>query len=173
MGQRKIMYIEKATTFVNIELYIQSGIVESYALGLASPREVAEFEQLLPHYPALREALSDFEYHLELFSIDQEVPPPPDIKGKIEARLREMGAVRRVSRSGGAHKKGLPPEYLPIETSTSKVVHKNWKTFCIVFFIVAKIFLGFLIYYYIEYRLSQKQIQVLEERLDKAEGNDR
>jgi len=143
---------------VNIELYIQSGIVESYALGLASPREVAEFEQLLPHYPVLREALSDFEYQLELFSIDSEVPPPPDIKKKIEARLREMD---------------LPPEYLPIESSSSKVVHKNWKTFCIVFFIVAKIFLGFLIYYYIEYRLAQKQIQLLEEQLDKAEGNDR
>jgi len=151
------MYLGKATTFVNIELYIQSGIVESYALGLASPREIAEFEQLLPHYPALREALSDFEYHLELFSIDQEVPPPPGIKEKIEARL---------------YNKDLPPEYLPIETSSSKVVHKNWKTLCIVVVIVAKIFLGFLIYYYIEYRLAQKQIQVLEEQLDKAEGND-
>src|SRR5258708_31225795 len=111
-----MMYLEKGTTLVNIELYIQSGIVESYALGLASSREVAEFEQLLPHHPALREALSDFEYHLELFSIDHEVPPPPDIKEKIEARLREMPAVRRVSRSGEPHNKDLPPEYLPIET---------------------------------------------------------
>jgi hypothetical protein len=161
---------------VNIEIYIQSGIVESYALRLASPREVAEFEQLLPQYPALREALSDFEYHLELFSLDQEVPPPPDLKKKIEARLRELPAVRRVSRGGsggsakeGSAKKDPPPDYLSIEASSSKVVSGNWKRMCIVFFIVAKIFLGFLIYYYIEYRLAQKQIQQMGEQLERAE----
>jgi hypothetical protein len=82
-------------TIVNIELYIQSGIVESYVLGLASPAEVAEFEQLLPHFPLLKDALSDFEYQLELFAIDHEVPPPPGSRERIEARLREMPAVRR------------------------------------------------------------------------------
>lgn len=140
---------------LNIELYMQSGIVESYALKLATPWETAEFEQLLPHYPELREALSEFEYHLELSCIDQEIAPPPDIKKKIEARLRKIGA----------------PDYLPIESSSSsKVVDKSWKTWCIIFFIVGKIFLGFLIYYYIQYRLDQKQIQQLEEQLGRTDG---
>ena len=78
---------------VNIELYLQSGIVESYALGLATPLEVAEFEQLLPHYPELKERLSDFEYQLELFAIDNEVPPPPGTKERIEARLRDAAGT--------------------------------------------------------------------------------
>jgi hypothetical protein len=149
-----------------MESYIQSGIVESFALKLATPREAAEFEQLLLHSPELREALSDFEYHLELSCIDQEIPPPAGIKEKIEARLREMPAIRRNPRTGGPHKR--EGEYLPIETSVSGVVHKNWKTWCILFFIIGKIFLGFLIYYYIEYRLAQKQVQQLEEQLGKA-----
>jgi hypothetical protein len=67
---------------LNIELYIQSGIVESYVPGLATPTEREEFEQLMPHYPELKAVLSDFEYQLELFAIDNEEPPPPQEQAK-------------------------------------------------------------------------------------------
>ncbi|WP_431214919.1 hypothetical protein ACQ86N_09325 [Puia sp. P3] len=111
--------------------------MESYALGLATPFEVAEFEQLLPHFPELQEALSEFEYHLELFSIDNEVPPPPEVKERIKARIREVPAVpekgqggsgRRAGGNGGREKKGV--EYIPVEVTTPYIrVHKRWRTF--------------------------------------------
>jgi hypothetical protein len=159
---------------VNIELYIQSGIVESYALGLATPFEVAEFEQLLPHFPELREALSEFEYHLELFSIDNEVPPPPEVKERIKARIREVPAVpdkeqggsgRRAGENDRRGKKG--PEYIPVEVSTPYIrVHKRWRTV----FILSKILLALSIYYFLEYRHTQKHVQQLEEQLGKREA---
>ena len=160
---------------MNIELYIQSGIVESYALGLATSLEVAEFEQLLPHYPELKEALSDFEYHLELFAIDNEEPPPPGTKEKIEARIRELPSVPDTTGRGGRkYRRGRSAgEYLPIEVSSPYIrVHKNWRAFFIGVFILSKILLALAIYYFLEYRNTQKHVQQLEEQLGKkgAEG---
>jgi len=154
---------------VNIELYIQSGIVESYALGLATPFEAAEFEQLLPHFPELRAALSEFEYHLELFSIDNEVPPPPEVKERIKARIREAPALPERGREGEhtrREKKGS--EYIPVEVSTPYIrVHKRWRTFFIIVFILSKILLALAIYYFLEYRHTQNHVLQLEEQLGK------
>ena len=164
-------YQKKPRVRVNIELYLQSGIVESYALGLATPLEVAEFEQLLPHYPELREVLSDFEYHLELFAIDNEVPPPPGTKERIEARLRETPAPPAIRQEQERHYKRQKRrgEYIPVEVSTPYIrVHKHWRTFFIAVFILSKILLGLAIYYYLEYRHTQKHVQQLEEQLGKT-----
>jgi len=142
---------------VNIELYLQSGIVESYALGLATQREVEEFEQLLPHYPELKEALRDFEYHLELFSIDNEVPPPAEVRKRIEDRLRELPAISD-PRQGGT--RGGRTEFVAAtETSHHIRVHKIWRTLFIAVFVLAKIFLILAIYYFIQYRHAEKALR--------------
>jgi hypothetical protein len=144
---------------VNIELYLQSGIVESYALGLATPREVDEFEQLLPHYPELKEALRDFEYHLELFSIDNEVPPPPDVRQRIEDRLRTLPAIPDPVWRGTP---GDRTEYVAAKESSDHLrVHKIWRTLFIVVFVLSKIFLILAIYYFIQYRHAEKRINPL------------
>ena len=166
---------------MNIELYIQSGVVESYAFGLATPQEAAEFEQLLPHYPELRDALGDFEYQLELFAIDHEVPPPPGTREKIEDRLRQLPAIRRgpggkggYSGDGpydnGPYNKSRQPEYISVESSSTHIwVHKSWRTWFIIFCLLSKIFIALFVYYFVEYRFAQKQIQQLEEQLGKKE----
>lgn len=155
---------------MNIELYIQSGIVESYVLGLASPLEVEEFEKLLPHYPELREALADFEYHLELFAIENEVPPPPDIRGRIEARIREIPFMPEMVKGSKGHRRQKRGEqYIPVEVSSPYIrVHKNWRTFVIAAFIFMKILLALSIYYFLEYQHTQKHVLQLEEQLGKG-----
>ncbi|HEY6901968.1 MAG TPA: hypothetical protein VI233_15030 [Puia sp.] len=157
---------------MNIELYIQSGIVESYALGLASPLEVEEFEQLLPHYPELRDALSDFEYHLELFAIENEVPPPPGARERIEAKIREIPYMPEVTKGkDGYQRQKRRMEYIPVEVSSPYIrMHKHWRTFFICVVILSKILLGLTIYYFLEYRHTQKQVLQLEEQLGKKEG---
>ena len=154
-------------SWVNIELYIQSGIVESYALGLATEPERDEFEQLMPHYPELGLALSEFEYQLELFAIENEVPPPTGTREQIEARLRETPMRRpgggrsreRAARDGAGN-------YLHVETSSNHIrVHKAWKTLFIVVFILSKIFLGFAIFYYVEYRHARTDLRKAQEQV--------
>jgi anti-sigma factor RsiW len=67
---------------VNIQLYIRSGIIESYVLGLAEPAEQHEFEQLLPLYPELQDALKAFQQQVEELAARHAVPPPPDTHKK-------------------------------------------------------------------------------------------
>ena len=151
---------------MNIELYLQSGIVESYALGLATSQEAAEFEQLLPHYPELKDALVDFEYHLELFSIDNEVPPPAEVRKRIEDRLRDLPVVAAPGYRGD---RGSRTEYVAAkETSDHIRVHKIWRTLFIAVFVLSKIFLILAIYYFIEYRHAEKQINQLSEPKERS-----
>jgi hypothetical protein len=132
-------------------------------LGLASVGEIAEFEQLLPHYPELMEVLSEFEYRLELFSLDNEEPPPPELKEKVEARIRELPVIRQMPREEGA--KQSRPGYITVEATNPYIkVHKHWRTFLIVIFILSKILLAFSIYYFLEYRHARKELLQLEQR---------
>lgn len=151
---------------MNIELYIQSGIVESYALGLATGPERDEFEQLMPHYPELGLALSEFEYQLELFAIENEVPPPTGTREQIEARLRETPMVRP---AGGRSRERGAGSYLHVETSSNHIrVHKAWKTLFIVLFVLSKIFLAFAIFYYVEYRHARADLQKAQEQVQQG-----
>lgn len=75
---------------MDIEEHIRSGIIESYALGLATASEREEFERLMVQYPELKTALSVFEYQLELFAIYHETPPPPEIRERIEAQIGQV-----------------------------------------------------------------------------------
>src|SRR5258708_19294493 len=113
-------------TRVKIQEYIASGIIESYALGLASEEDVAQIERLLPFHPPLREALSDFEFQLELFALEHSVPPPPGAREKILDRLREVPAVRRVYRQDGQDdqkRKDPSSGDIPIDPSFSPIIH--------------------------------------------------
>ena len=145
---------------MNIELYIQSGIVESYVLGLATPAEREEFEQLMPHYPELKVVLSDFEYQLELFAIDNEEPPPPGVRERIQARIQDLPAVRPSKHGNGRRHERKDPGYLHVQTSSNHIrVHKAWRTLFVVIFILSKIFLALAIYFFLEYRHMKAAVQ--------------
>ena len=68
---------------MNVQEYIESGIIESYVLGLASEPERAEFERLCTQYPELVEARRKFEEKLEGYAFENAVPAPPEVKDKV------------------------------------------------------------------------------------------
>ena len=72
---------------MDIQAYIQSGIIESYVLGLASKTEVAELEELRIQYPQIDEAIDEFSLSLEKQALENAVPPPPDVRSKILAAI--------------------------------------------------------------------------------------
>jgi len=74
---------------VNIQEYIASGIVESYVLGLASPEERIEFEQMCTQYPELVEARNNFELSLEEQARKNVVQPPGGVKDKIWNKIQQ------------------------------------------------------------------------------------
>lgn len=68
---------------MNTQEYIQSGIIESYVLGMASSAEAAELEQLCLQYPEIKQALTNFELALEANALTNAVAPPPKLKNQI------------------------------------------------------------------------------------------
>lgn len=72
---------------MNTQEYIQSGIIESYVLGMASPAEMAELEQLCLQFPEIKQALNNFEIALEKNALANAAPPPPNLKKAILSQL--------------------------------------------------------------------------------------
>jgi anti-sigma-K factor RskA len=81
---------------VNVQEYIESGIIESYVMGLASEPERAEFERLCSQYPELVAARRKFEERIEGYASENAVPPPPEVKVKV---LEAIGNPSRVAAS--------------------------------------------------------------------------
>jgi anti-sigma-K factor RskA len=87
---------------VNVQEYIESGIIESYVMGLASEPERAEFERLCALNPELLAARKKFEERLEGYASENAVIPPPEVKVKV---LEAIG--KPVSR---AETSSIPPK---------------------------------------------------------------
>jgi anti-sigma-K factor RskA len=68
---------------VNIQEYIESGIIESYVMGLASEPEREEFERLCREYPELVAARRAFEEKLEAYASENAEAPPPGVRAKV------------------------------------------------------------------------------------------
>lgn len=153
-------------TSLNIQQYIASGIIESYVLGLASPDEVAQLERLLPFYPELQTAITDFGFQVELFAIQNEAPPPPGVFARIQDRLRELPAVKSPARPGGRDTQGKEEaEYVHVrENSTHIRVHKYWRIAFIVVFVLSKLLLIGFIYFLLQYRHAEKDLRALQDQ---------
>ncbi|RTL55656.1 MAG: anti-sigma factor [Sphingobacteriales bacterium] len=74
---------------LDIQAYIESGVIESYILGLATEQEVAELEQLRKQYPEINQALAAFEASLEAQAMANAKQPPAHIKQRLFKTLHE------------------------------------------------------------------------------------
>lgn len=79
---------------MNVQEYISSGIVESYVLGLASPDEQREFEQICQHYPEVLEARMAFEKSLEEQAMKNAIAPPGALREKIRTAALKSPATK-------------------------------------------------------------------------------
>lgn len=77
---------------MDTQAYIQSGIIESYVLGLANSEEVAEVDLLRKQHPELERAIIDFSLLLEHSVLDT-IAPPPEVKKKIMKMISSEQAV--------------------------------------------------------------------------------
>jgi len=78
---------------VNVKEYIQSGVVESYVLGVATEAERQEFEQLCAANPEIVEARDSFERSLEIQLMQDAIQPPAFLKDKIQQQIVSVGST--------------------------------------------------------------------------------
>jgi len=159
---------------MNIRDYIESGILEAYVLGSASEEEARELLFYKEHYPEVKNALYELETDLERIAQSMAIVPPPGTFSKIEASINELINVPEyepLRLKDGPDKKGHErdsrrDQYIDVESESSHIrVHKNWKWVFAAVFVLSKIFLICAIYFYLENRQAQQQLQELKAEL--------
>ncbi|MCC6410986.1 MAG: anti-sigma factor [Saprospiraceae bacterium] len=89
---------------MDIQQFLQSGLLETYALGQGSVEERALVERMLSEHPEARAELEAIELDMEKLAMANAITPPPGIKARI---LDEIG------------NQNIRPEGPPIKGSTS------------------------------------------------------
>jgi len=74
---------------VDTRAYIESGIIESYVLGLADAEEAAELEMLCKKYDDIQKALDEFEALMKAHAFDNAITPAAAVKDRIMHALAE------------------------------------------------------------------------------------
>lgn len=159
---------------MNIQQYIESGVLEAYVLGAASEAETQELLLYKKRYPQVQNALDELERDMEYIAEQMAIIPPPITWSKIEASINEITITPdyeplrlRAREERGDYYRTNRENYIEVAEaeSTHIRVHKNWKWVFAAVFILGKIFLGCAIYFYLENRQAQQQILDLKSEL--------
>jgi hypothetical protein len=131
--------------------YIESGIIESYALGLATTSEVEELQYMRKLYPELNTEIRMVERRIEMVALTEGIMPPARLKDRLFQRINwEEKRTNEQDKSNYT--------FINIESKNKDyiTVHKWWKLFFVMVFIVSKVCLFAAIYYYLKYQQSQE-----------------
>jgi anti-sigma-K factor RskA len=105
---------------VDIKAYIESGIIESYVLGLAEPEEARLLEKYAQEYPEIQQVLIEFSDLLEKQSLQQAISPPAFIKSEIKRQIQSD------FRSEANPESSLDQAHRPEADNQTYLLHKNW-----------------------------------------------
>ncbi len=118
---------------MDIKAYISSGILESYAMGMATPEERREVECLSTIYPEIKTELQQIEVGIEAFSFKTAIKVPEGLKGSIldaisdEEQLSDESVEQPVS--APAEEKTQKTDQAAIGEGAIKRSVNNWKWF--------------------------------------------
>ncbi|MBS1729484.1 MAG: anti-sigma factor [Bacteroidetes bacterium] len=142
---------------MNIEEYIESGIIESYVLGIATPEETASVESLSTQYPEIKKAIKDFELQLEKNAFEHAVTPPKEIHDLLRVQLKDefqQSTLAKESKSKSA----------PTPTIQQKVpgkVFSLWKYAAVASIILLLSSVALNYYFYSNYRDTKSNYDAL------------
>ena len=80
---------------MEIKDIISSGLLEAYALGIATPEESQQVEQWLAKYPEVASEFNDIQQGLENYAMASAQAPSPAVKEKIFSNI-QSSPVRKV-----------------------------------------------------------------------------
>lgn len=156
---------------MNVREYIESGALELYVLGAASEEEAKEVLYLKKQYPEIEQALFELENDLERLAQFSAIAPPPALFKKVEENINDL--IRKDGRSHvevyenhNGYDNEPKNRFIEVESESNQMrIHKAWRWIFAAVFVLSKIFLIAFIYYYLENRQAQQQIQQLKTEL--------
>ena len=149
---------------MDIQAYIQSGIIESYILGLPSQEETEELLRLAGEHPAVQKAILAAEAAFEKNAIANAITPGNDIKNNLLSALQ-----LDFTDSPSLDEDSIPvlPPLTSVKASTSTPVVKAsiWKAMAAAAIILLVVSAAINFYLYNHYRSSQdKYLALLSEK---------
>ena len=84
---------------MDVLAYIESGVIESYVLGMTDTHESAQLEQLMNQYPEIKQAVTAFEASLERSALSNAVAPKTEVKEKLFAQLKNEFAEQSTAKT--------------------------------------------------------------------------
>lgn len=141
---------------MNTQEYIQSGIIESYVLGMASPAEAAELEQLCLQYPEIKQALTDFEMALEANALAKSVTPPARVKQQIFAALQSEFVASTIDQAEISKTPVTPSNETPVVQMNQP--NRFLSAASIILLVISG---GMNIYFYSKFKETTQQYQAL------------
>ena len=155
---------------MEINKIIESGLMETYVMGIATEEEVQKVLSLKKEFPAFKDALEQLEYDIEVLAQSMSIEPPAGTLAKIEHEINEIQrrnqAVQTAepeSRHDKNDQEDKQERYIEVESESNQMrVNKAWKWVFIAVFVLGKVFLASAIYFYLENRQAQEQIKELK-----------
>ncbi|WP_131537665.1 hypothetical protein [Pedobacter nototheniae] len=153
---------------MEIKALIDSGILETYVMGIATDDETKKVLAYKEVYPEFRDALEKLELDMEMLAQSMAINPPPGILERIENEINEIQLHQPNALQVGKpnYEKGDnndQEKYINVESSSSHMrIHKAWRWIFAAVFILGKIFLATAIYFYLENRQAQIQLKELK-----------
>ncbi|QEC67748.1 anti-sigma factor [Panacibacter ginsenosidivorans] len=154
---------------MDTKAYIESGVIESYVLGLASADEAAELELLCMQHADIKNAVDEFAALIEANAFNNAVTPPPTVKDKVMLALSEEFEKEK--------NKIVP--VIPLHTGntdaeTVTVAPKpTWRYLAAASIILLVVSTALNFYFYSNYKTSnEKYVALLEERNSLQAKND-
>ena len=143
---------------MNIEEYIQSGIIESYVLGLASQEEAMSLEALSVQHPEIKKAILDFELLLEKNAQDNAIAPPAGSREKLIATLQNEFIHEQPVKKADASKESNIP-VIPKHEKTK--VFSFWKYAAVASIILLLSSVALNYYFYSNYQETKSNYEAL------------
>lgn len=157
---------------MKINEYIESGILETYVLGSASEAEARELHYLKKQHPQIQDALLDLEMDLERIAQNSAINPPPGLWTRIEDNINELARTPEVElltitepprehRDNSRSRKSS--QFIEVEAESNFIrIHKAWRWIFGAVFLLGKIFLAFAIYFYLQNRQNEKEMDKIK-----------
>ncbi|NJL12195.1 MAG: anti-sigma factor [Microscillaceae bacterium] len=75
---------------MNLKNYLESGIIENYVLGAATPEEAQELERLSQQYPEIRREIEANQFALMEYILECRQEPPLELRDKVIKKLAAL-----------------------------------------------------------------------------------
>lgn len=145
---------------MDLQEYIESGIIETYLLGLASDEEAELFVRMLGLYPELSTEIATTEYRLQKVMEEDGIEPPAVVWNRIAGQLTPHGRYNYYSRAG-RQQEPANATYVLQPRSNTITVSTWWRCTVIAMMIIIMGLIASTVYFYQQFRSMEERVMRL------------